>query len=73
MRHNRDEYALHRAINNGHHPIRPVGNIKSGHHRKLRAISVDIISKWLIVLAIFLIVFGEIIAQGLEKIINLVI
>lgn len=73
MRHNRDEYALHRAINNGHHPIRPVGNIKSGHHRTRRGRNKDIINKWLIALAIFLIVFGEIIAQGLEKIINLVI
>lgn len=69
MRHNRDEYALHRAINNGHHPIRPVRNI----NRKRRARNNDIINKCLIALAIFIVLFSEIIAMRLEKIVNMVI
>lgn len=73
MRHNRDEYALHRAINSGYNPIRPVGNIKSGHHRERRGWGEDIINKLLIALAFFIVLGSEIIAEGLEKIINLVI
>ena len=69
MRHNRDEYAFHRAINDGYNPIRPVGNI----NRARRGKNKDIINKWLIALAFFIVLGSEIIAEGLEKIINLVI
>ena len=73
MRHNSDGYSFHRAISDGYNPLRPVGNIKFGHHLERRGWSKDIINKWLIALAFFIVLFSEIIAEWLEKIINLVI
>lgn len=68
MRHNRDEYALHRAINSGQY-TRPVGKI----NRRRRRMSGDIINKLLILLAFLMFLTSEYLADGLEKIINLVI
>lgn len=73
MRHNRDEYTLHRAINSGQY-TKPVGKI----NRARRRIGDDIINKFLtnkslILLAFLMFLFSEKIADWLEKIINMII